>query len=404
LEKKEISIANRKRKIAPLKIGPDTPTRIVVNIGLGANQKTTLKDIEIEMEKAKVAVKKGADIIADLSISKDVGLLRKRLLKELDVPISTVPLYDTCIETLKKGKKIFDFSRKDVIETIREHAEEGVDIITLHSALTKELLQLVKKDERVIPIPSRGGAFIACFMNRRHEENPLYEEFDDILEILREHRVTLSLGSALRPGSVADGFDSVYLREIMVQGELVRRARKKNVPTIVEGVGHMSIGVIPICIQIIKQICQNVPIRPMPISTDVGIGNDHVSGAIASAMAATYGADIICSITRCEHLGFPRVEDIAESVSAYKIAAHIADIAKNNDLAIDRQMSIARSKRKWREMWRLALDGEFACKLQKKLSNSVEEKSYCSMCGPLCALKLVAGENGTRRSKNRDDL
>lgn len=385
MNKEKYNIKNKIRKIPPLSVGKGVPTRIVTNIGLTPQ----VTDIKTEFSKALSAIKAGTDIISDASIDKHYRILLEKLIKETQVPIATVPLYGTCINTLKENGAFINFKVKDIMKEVEYQAHLGVDIMTFHASLTLELLKEVKKSNRLIKIPSRGGAFIAAHMIKHNRENPLYEYFGELLDIAKEFDVTVSIGASVRPGSIYDGLDQIYYREIAIQAELVRIAIKKGVNVMVEGVGHMPVDLIPTTIRIIKELCQDVPVRPLPIATDIATGHDHIAASIAAVSSAISGADILSVITRGEHVGLPRVKDIVDGVKVFKIAAHIADIVKLKDRERDRRVSMARNERLWKEVFKDCLYPEDAIKLHQILSQTTLSEDKCTMCGSLCALKIV---------------
>lgn len=382
---KSYQIKNDIRGIKPLYVGIGKPTRVVTNIGLTPNA----TDVNTEFEKALKAIEVGSDIISDVSIDKDYRELLSKLIAETDVPIATVPLYGTCINALKDNGAFIGFELEGIINEIEYQAKLGVDIITIHAALTKSILENAKKSNRLIKIPSRGGAFIAAYMIQNNEENPLYEHFDKILNIAKEHNITISIGPSVRPGSICDGLDNIYLQEIEVQGHLVECAIKKGVKVMVEGIGHLSADMIPIAVKLHKKMCHGVPLRPLPIATDVSAGHDHIAASIAATLCAINGADILSVITRGEHVGLPRTQDIVEGVKSFKIAAHIADIVKLKKIDQDRKMSEGRNIRKWEEIFKHSLYPRDAEKLHEILSQSTISEDECTMCDPLCALKIV---------------
>jgi phosphomethylpyrimidine synthase len=378
-------IKNKNREIEPLSVGKDEPTRIVTNVGLTPE----VTDVNTEYKKTIEAIKAESDIISDVSIDKNYRKLLEKIINNIKVPIATVPLYGTCIRSLINGHAFVNFSKNDILKEVEYQAKLGIDIMTFHAAITLNLLKDLKDSHRIIKIPSRGGSFIAAYMIKNNTENPLYNQFEDIIEILKEYNVTLSLGSSLRPGSIIDGLDSFYLRELQIQGELVRTALKKGVNVMVEGVGHLSLDMIPIAIKIQKILCHNIPLRPLPICTDRAAGHDNIAASIAAAVCALNGADILSVITKGEHIGLPRIEDIIEGVKSFKIAAHIADIVKINDIQEERKISEARKIKKWDNIFKSALYPLDSKYLHEVLSSSVYSEESCSMCGSLCALKII---------------
>jgi phosphomethylpyrimidine synthase len=383
-----IMVRNKKREISPLRISQDSPTRIFVNLGLPGFTPAQA-DVDSEHRKAIAAVEAGADAVLDLSISGEIGDFRRSLLKELKVPIGTVPIYEAFVNALRKRGSFVKVSEDEIVRVIEQQAEEGVDIMTLHAAFTREVLDRVRLSHRIMPIPSRGGSWLAGYMIDSGKENPLYSRFDELLDILKHHGVTLSIGAAVRPGSIVDGLDDVFLSEMIVQGQLVERALAKGVQTMVEGVGHVRADAIPVWVGTAKQLCHNVPLRVLPLPTDVASAHDHVAGAIAGTIAALNGVEVLCCVTRAEHLGFPRLEDTREAVVAFRIAAHVADLVKTQDYSADESMSRARSSRKWQEMWRSAIDGHLSAMLYDLLKRDMEETDRCTMCGELCAHRII---------------
>lgn len=378
-------IKNKERNINPLFVGNGEPTRIVTNIGLtpGAT------DINTEFKKALGAIEAGSDIISDVSIDTNYRNLLQSLIVKTSVPIAAVPLYGVCVNALKDNGAFINFKLKNILEEIEYQAQMGIDIMTFHATITSAILKDLKNSKRLIKIPSRGGAFIAAYMINNNQENPLYDHFEDILDIVKDYDVTISIGSSLRPGSIVDGLDKFYLREIQIQGELVEIAIKKGVRVMVEGIGHLAANMIPTAVRLHKEICHSVPLRPLPICTDRAAGYDHIAASIAATLCALNGADILSVITKGEHIGLPRIQDIIEGVKAFKIAAHIADIVKLKNLRDDQKISEARNMKKWEEIFKHALYPEDVKKLHETLSKSTLSEESCSMCGSLCALRIV---------------
>jgi len=385
MNRRNISIRNRGRDIAPLLIGPSHPTRVVANIGLSPKIST----IEMELKKAQIAVEMGADIIADHTITSKVEDMLECLLSNVDVPVSTVPYYEVGVKALKERGSIVKAQTKDIFNIIEKQANMGIDVMTIHASLTKGILDLVKKSRRIIKIPSRGGAWVAAYMISNKAENPMYENLDQILDILKSYNVTLSLGPSVRPGSIVDGLDEAVIMEIVMQKEIVEKALNKGVQVIVEYGGHLRADVIPILVNLVKKLCNEVPLRTLITATDVAVAFDHIAAAIASAIAAMNGAEILVAISPAEHLGLPRLEDFREGIAAFKVASHIADIVKHNDLERDKLMSTARKRRDWESMWKYAIYGSEARNLFRKLQRGLMESDHCTMCGPLCAHRIV---------------
>jgi phosphomethylpyrimidine synthase len=367
-----VLVKNSRRGIMPLAIGAGVTTKINANIGTSPETSS----LDEELKKAAVAVEAGAHTLMDLSIDGPTDKTRQVILAETDVPLGTVPIY----QVYASKHLLFDID--DYLKEIEAQCREGVDFMTIHAGLTSEGLKHAKK--RVIPITSRGGCFLAAWMMKNKAENPLYKGFDDILEILAEYDVVISLGDALRPACIADATDKAQLSELKVLGKLTKRAWDKGVQVIVEGPGHVPLDQIEYNMKLQKKVCHNAPFYVLgPLVTDIGVGHDHITAAIGGAVAAMHGADYLCYVTPSEHLGLPDLEDVREGVIASKIAAHAADIVKLGRKKDDLQMAKARKALDWEGMFRLALDPWVG-----KTRGRHKEGGECSMCGKFCALKV----------------
>jgi len=370
-------------------IGKGLRTKINANIGTSPQR----VNLEEEKEKLLTAIKYGADTVMDLSTGGNLREIRKMVLENSTVPVGTVPIYQVACETAMKNKPISEMDPEDLFQVIEEQAKEGVDFMTVHCGLTREALEILKKSKRVAGIVSRGGAFLAQWMNTNKKENPLYENFDRLLEIAYEYDITLSLGDGLRPGAIADATDTGQIAELSVLGELVKRARKKKVQVIVEGPGHIPLDQIETNIVLAKRLTYDAPLYVLgPLVTDIAPGYDHIVGAIGGAVAGMYGADFLCYVTPGEHLRLPTVEDVQEGVIASRIAAHSADIVKGVKGAKewDEKFSHLRKELDWQGQEKLTLDKDkFRILHPGKLNNA----KVCTMCGRYCALK-ISGEIG----------
>jgi phosphomethylpyrimidine synthase len=367
-----VLVRNAGRDILPLAIGLGVKTKVNANIGFSPMESSFRQ----EMRKADAAVSAGADTLMDLSVGGDASQTRKKIMKKYPIPLGTVPIYHVFEE------KHLEFSLEDYLQEIEKQAMEGVDYMTIHAGLTLKALKETRK--RLIPVTSRGGAFLASWMTKNKMENPLYTGYDDILEILREYDVTISLGDGLRPACIHDATDNAQIEELKVLGRLTERAWKRNVKVIVEGPGHVPLNQIERNMKLQKRICKNAPFYVLgPLVTDIGAGYDHITSAIGGAVAGMYGADFLCYVTPSEHLGLPTTDEVYEGVIASKIAAHAADIVKLGRTERDYQMSQARRKLDWERMYELALDPN----LRKKHKKPKAGKE-CSMCGEYCALKM----------------
>jgi phosphomethylpyrimidine synthase len=376
---------NVKRENVEVKgIGEGLRTKINANVGTSPDY----ANIEDEVEKAKVAVKYGADTVMDLSVGGDIDEVRRRIIGAVRVPIGTVPIYQAGIAAAERGS-IVDMSSDDIFNAIRRHAEDGVDFVTVHCGVTRDAVKALQRSGRLMDMVSRGGSFIAAWILHNDKENPLYSEFDYLLELAREFDLTLSLGDGMRPGCLADASDRAQFQELLTLGELVERAWAKDVQVMVEGPGHLPLDHIEANIKLEKTVCKGAPFYVLgPIVTDIAPGYDHIVGAIGGALAAWAGADFLCYVTGSEHVCLPTVEDVKEGVIAAKIAAHVADIAKGIDVERDAAMARARKELNWEKQFELAIDPEKARELRQKRPPLLDP-SVCAMCGKFCAIKMV---------------
>jgi len=344
----------------------------------------------LEVEKAKTAVRYGADTIMDLSTGFNLKKVRGEIIKAVDVPIGTVPIYEAAVNARRKKGAIVHMDEDDMFDAVINQAKEGIDFMTVHCGITMDTVEKIKKSKRIMGIVSRGGAFLAAWIIHNQEENPLYKNYDYLLEIAHEYDVTLSLGDGLRPGCLQDASDIPQIQELIVLGGLVERARKMRVQAMVEGPGHMPLDQIRSNIKIQKTICKGAPFYVLgPIVTDLAPGYDRITSAIGGAIAASAGADFLCYVTPSEHLAIPDVEDVKEGVIASRIAAQAADVtagiksAWKNEL----EMSHARKNFNWERQFELAFDHETPRKYRKRKPPKKED--MCTMCGEFCALRIV---------------
>lgn len=376
--------ANIKHKSLSLEgIGRGLRTKINVNLGISGDK----ADYELEMEKARLAVKFGAEAIMDLSNYGKTNAFRKKLIEFSPAMIGTVPVYDA-VGYLEK--ELCEITARDFLSVIKAHAEEGVDFMTIHAGINKRAVEAFKRTKRLTNIVSRGGALLFAWMEMTGNENPFYEYYDEVLEILREYDVTISLGDALRPGSINDSTDAGQISELIELGNLAKRAWEKDVQVMVEGPGHMAMNEIAANMTLQKKLCHNAPFYVLgPIVTDIAPGYDHITSAIGGAIAAANGADFLCYVTPAEHLRLPDINDVKEGIVASKIAAHAADIAKGIPGAreIDNKMSDARRRVAWEEMFSFAIDPQKAREYFE--STPPSDRHTCSMCGKMCAMKTT---------------
>lgn len=371
---------------SPEPIGIGEGLRVKVNANIGSSMDRA--DIDEEVEKARIAERYGADTIMDLSTGGDVDAIRMEILKEVNLPLGTVPIYQAAIKAIDRHGSIVDMRSDDLFNSIRAHAKDGVDFMTVHCGITRHSLEKLKIANRVGGVVSRGGSFLVAWMLHNKEENPLYAEYDYLLELAKEYDFTLSLGDGLRPGAIADASDMPQLQETIVLGELVKRARKAGVQSMVEGPGHLPLNQIEANVRMEKSLCDGAPFYVLgPLVTDIAPGYDHITGAIGGALAGWLGADFLCYVTPSEHLALPTREDVGQGVVASKIAAHSADLARGRDLSIDREMSSARSDLDWEKQLSLAIDPQLARQIREE--RVPKNEKTCTMCGELCALKLT---------------
>lgn len=366
-------------------IGKGLATKINANVGSSSE----LEKVKWEVEKAKAAVKYGADTVMDLSTGPDYEKVRKAIMESVDVPIGTVPIYEAGITASKKKGAVINMDEDDMFHAIENQAKAGVDFITVHCGITMDLIEKVKTSNRIMGIVSRGGSFLAAWILKNQEENPLYSNYDYLLEIAAEYDVTLSLGDGLRPGCLHDASDVPQIQELVTLGGLVERAREKGVQVMVEGPGHVPINQIQANMQIQKTVCKEAPFYVLgPLVTDLAPGYDHITSAIGGAIAAASGADFLCYVTPAEHLAIPNVEDVKDGVIASKIAAEAADVAKGVGNAWKRELEMAHARKDfdWEKQFELAFDHE---KPRKCRGRKPTEDDMCTMCGEFCALRLV---------------
>lgn len=361
------------------------PLRTKVNVNLGISG--DLADGEEEWRKVNVALELGAEAIMDLSNSGKTRAFRRALIERSPAMVGTVPMYDA-IGYLEKA--LVDITPDDFLEVIRAHAEDGVDFVTVHAGMNRRVIDSFKERGRLTNIVSRGGSLIFAWMEATGNENPFYEFYDDVLAILHEHDVTISLGDAMRPGSIYDASDAAQIAELIEIGKLTQRAWDAGVQVMIEGPGHMALDEIAANMKMEKRLCHGAPFYVLgPLVTDIAPGYDHITAAIGGAIAASSGADFLCYVTPAEHLRLPDANDVREGLVATKIAAHAADIAKGVPGARDRdnRMSDARRRVSWGEMFELALDPQRAREFYESAPPVTE--GTCTMCGKMCAMKTV---------------
>jgi phosphomethylpyrimidine synthase len=371
--------------LVPCGVGEGLRTKINANIGTSSDFGSTSS----ELEKLRVAIEAGADSVMDLSTGGDIRTIRREILRASTVVIGTVPIYQAAVEAIDQFEAVVRMTPDGIFAAIEEQCRDGVDFITVHCGVTQSAIARLKNQGRVADIVSRGGAFLTGWMLYNDRENPLYEQYDRLLELAREWDVTLSLGDGMRPGSTSDATDRAQVQELLTLGELVQRAREAGVQVMVEGPGHVPLNQVIANVQLEKALCKGAPFYVLgPLVTDIGAGYDHITSAIGGAIAASAGADFLCYVTPAEHLSLPDLEDVRQGVIASRLAAHAADLAKGVKGAAewDRKMSIARKQLDWDEQIRLSLDPERARRVH---GTHATTGSACSMCGQYCAMDLV---------------
>ncbi|MCE5197835.1 MAG: phosphomethylpyrimidine synthase ThiC [Armatimonadota bacterium] len=378
---------NVNRDMASIRgVGKGLRTKVNANIGTSA----AYPDIKDELVKLKVAVEAGTDALMDLSTGGNLESIRKVILDRCPVPLGTVPIYETAVSIVEERGGITRITGDDLFDVIERQAKQGVDFMTLHCGITRESIRRLRDQGRVTDVVSRGGAFLVKWILANDKENPLYERYDELLEIARKHDITLSLGDGFRPGCGADATDRAQIQELIILGELVKRAKDAGVQTMVEGPGHVPMDQIAANMLLQKKLCEGAPFYVLgPLVTDVAPGYDHITSAIGGAIAAMSGADFLCYVTPSEHLGLPDAKDVKDGVIAARIAGHAADVVKGIPGARewDQAMSKARKARDWNAQVELSIDPVRAKELRDERSGGSED--VCSMCGELCAMKVV---------------
>jgi phosphomethylpyrimidine synthase len=381
------------RAVLPKNINHSFPLLRAIGLGLktkvNANLGTSGEccSMEMEAEKLKAALDAKTDSIMDLSTGGDLDEFRRFFLEHSPVTVGAVPIYMLATEMMARHQSLDEMDGDQLLRSIEKQCQEGLDYITVHCGVTQIAVKRLESYERIMPCVSRGGSIHMHWMRKNDKENPLYEYFDDLLEIAHKFDVTLSLGDGFRPGTICDATDGAQLQELMILGELARRARNRGVQVMIEGPGHVPLPQIQANILLQKKLCDGAPFYILgPLPTDIGAGYDHIVAAIGGAIAGAAGADYICYVTPAEHLGLPNAEDVYAGVMAARIAGHVADIAKGLPGAMDadRRMSECRQKLDWDGMINEALDPV----LVKQRLQVTQDREACTMCGKLCAVKI----------------
>ena len=374
------------KSLIPRGVGQGLTTKVNANIGTSSSY----PDPKPELAKLQAAIDAGADSVMDLSTGDNIDASRRAIIEASTVMVGIVLIYQVMVEAIKAHGAVVDMTKEGLFAVIEEQARDGADFMTIHCGINRNVLHALISEGRVMDVVSRGGSFITGWMLHNNKENPLYEYFDDILDICLKYDVTISLGDGLRPGCLADATDRAQIQELLNLGELTQRAWDKGVQVMVEGPGHVPYNQIATNIKLQKSLCKGAPFYVLgPLVTDVAPGYDHITAAIGGTLAAASGADFLCYVTPAEHLGLPDIDDVREGVIATRIAGHAADIAKGIPSAIawDLKMAEARKKLDWPAQLELALDPVKAKKFRSAKNKSDDEA--CSMCGDYCAVKIV---------------
>jgi phosphomethylpyrimidine synthase len=372
----------------PLAVGKGLRTKVNANIGTSKDDKS----IDKELEKARVAVAAGADAIMDLSTGGPIDEIRAAIIRETQACIGSVPLYQAAVDTVtRKGKAMVEMTVDEIFAGIKKHLDDGVDFITVHCGVTRAAVEQMDSEGRIMEVVSRGGSFTIEWMTYNNAENPLYEYYDRLLELVKPYDATLSLGDGFRPGCLVDATDRAQIQELITLGALTQRAWDTGIQVMIEGPGHVPLNQIEANIQLQKRLCHGAPFYVLgPLVTDIAPGYDHITCAIGGALAAAAGADFLCYVTASEHLALPNVADVHEGVIASRIAAHAGDIVKGVKGAIDKDIAMAKCRKAldWEGQFAQALDPEKARRIRAE-SGVDEEHGACTMCGEFCAYKVM---------------
>lgn len=377
--------SNVHRNINPCGIGAGLRTKVNATIGTS----TDIVEFDMEEKKAQIAIDNGADTLMELSIGGDLDEIRKRILKMSDIPVGSVPIYQAAIETIRKEGSAIHMDEEIMMKTIEKQAKHGIDFMAIHCSVNIETLARLKRQGREGGLVSRGGAFISAWIVENQIENPLYKNYDYILEMAKENDVVMSLANAMRAGAIADSTDRAQVQELIILGELVDRAREAGVQTMIEGPGHIPLNEIPANVTIQKKLCSGAPFYMLgPIVTDIAPAYDHIVSSIGAAASAKAGADFICYVTPSEHLALPGPEDVKAGVIATRIGTYVGDMAKGiHNGEKDLAMANARKKLQWEDQYELAICPADARRIRE--ARPPEDPDTCTMCGNYCAVKIV---------------
>ena len=372
------------RESAAVGIGEGLRTKVNASIGTSSD----IVDVEMEVQKARVAEQEGADTLMELSTGGDLTEIRRRVCEAISLPVGSVPLYQAFIEAIRRHGAVVDMTEDELWNATEMQAKLGTSFMAIHTGINWTTVERLRNQGRFGGLVSRGGAFMTAWMLHNQRENPLYERFDYLMELLKEHEVTLSMGNGMRAGAVFDATDRAQIQELIINAELADRAHAYGVQTIVEGPGHIPIDEIEANVVLMKRLTGNKPFYMLgPLVTDFAPGFDHIVAAIGAAISSSHGADFICYVTPAEHLALPSIEDVRTGVRAAQIAAHVGDMIKLGHRERDLQIGLARRDLRWDDVYGLALDPAHARMVREERYPA--DKDACTMCGDYCALKIV---------------
>lgn len=365
-------------------IGKGLRTKVNASIGTSSD----ISDIDMEIKKARVAEEAGADTLMELSTGGDFLEIRRRVIENTSLSVGCVPLYQAFIEAARKHGSIVHMTEDDLFKATEDQAKLGTNFMAIHTGINKITLDRLKEHGRYGGLCSRGGAFMSAWMLHNEKENPLYSQFDYLIEILKEHEVVLSTGNGMRAGAVHDATDRAQIQELIINSELGDKAHKAGLQVIVEGPGHVPLDEIETNVKLMKAMSGGKPFYMLgPLVSDIAPGYDHIVTAIGASLSSSVGCDFLCYVTPAEHLALPNAEDVRTGVMASRIAAHVGDMIKLGKRDQDLAMGRARQSLDWQKQYELALDPEYAKKIRD--SRAPEDTDACTMCGDFCALKIV---------------
>lgn len=373
------------RKVKICGIGEGLRTKVNASIGTSSD----IIDIPTELEKVRQAELAGADTLMELSTGGDLPEIRRQVIAATSLSVGSVPLYQAFIEAAQREGAVVDMKEDDLFRITGEQAKAGTNFMAIHTGINYETMKRLQNQGRHAGLVSRGGAFMTAWMLHNGKENPLYAEFDYLLEIMKEHEVTLSMGNGMRAGAVHDSTDRAAIQELLINAELAEKAFNEGVQTIVEGPGHVPIDEIQANVILQKRVTNRKPFYMLgPLVTDIAPGYDDRVAMVGAALASSYGADFICYVTPAEHLALPTPEEVFEGVISSRIAAHIGDMVKLNKRDDDLEMGHARKDLDWDRQYAVAINPKRAKEIRE--SRMPADTDGCTMCGDYCAVKIVA--------------